>query len=99
MSIKQESVPASPDGAIDLNESVAAGDAVLEDEDTVIRIKHPALRFPPGFANAHARNQAAIALLNSWLEDDSHDAEQQELFRLLSEGIDADRPPGYKLFS
>ena len=42
------------------------------------------------------RNQAAIALLNSWMEEDEE--EQRETFAFLKRALDEDRPSYRKLF-
>jgi hypothetical protein len=42
------------------------------------------------------RNQAAIALLNSWMEEDED--EQRETFAFLKRALDEDRPSYRKLF-
>ncbi len=45
-------------------------------------------------------NQPAIALLQSWLEGDEEDEqEQRETLAILKQGLDENRLPGQKLFS
>jgi hypothetical protein len=45
-------------------------------------------------------NQAAIALLDSWLVDDSESPEEQRIaLEALMRGIDENRPEGRKLFT
>ncbi len=45
------------------------------------------------------KNQAAIALLNSWLEDHEEAAEHQKAWEFLSTAIDEDRLSDRPLFS
>ncbi len=45
------------------------------------------------------KNQAAIMLLQSWLDVSEEEAqEQRETFEFLKQALDERRPAGYKLF-